>query len=111
MLEDKIKDLENRLGRQVRDLEKRLDEAGRRLERKIDAAVGSGTQPEDEEASKPSGGGLFWGIVLLIAGVIWLGNNLDWFYVDVPWVAVMLIAGGITLIARFFFLADREKKE
>jgi len=91
--EEKMKEVEARLeeiGKKVEEkgevFGKRVEEKAKTFEKKIDA--------------KDHGHHLFWGIVLLAIGFVWLGNNLDWFRYDIPWVPVGLIAGGIYLILR-----------
>ncbi|MBN2414297.1 hypothetical protein JXO52_00560 [bacterium] len=105
MIDDKITELEERLGKRVKELEKRLEDIGRRIEHSVERAVG--TEKQDESGRK-RGSSLFWGIVFLAAGLIWLGNNLGWFYTDVPWLAILLIAGGVTLIIRHAASEPRE---
>ena len=105
---------ETRLEEKMKALEDRLEEMGRRLERKAEKFEGEakkvGQQIEDEvrHHHRPSGAGFFWGIVFVVAGVIWLGNQFGWFYYDVPWAALFLIAGGLYLLVRHW---DRPKQE
>ena len=54
-------------------------------------------------------GNIFWGIVLVAIGFVWLGNNLDWFRYEIPWVAVGLIAGGVYLIIHNLERSDSSK--
>lgn len=108
MLEEKVAEIEKRLGRRIKEVEKRLDEVGRRIDTAVDRVTGS-TISEDTGHKRGNGGShLFWGIVFLAAGLIWLGNNLGWFYADVPWVPILLIAGGVTLIIRHAATESRE---
>jgi len=99
-MENKIKEMEDRISIRMKKLERELDGIGKRIEEKVENMIGSAHVDNPEKKDKSSGAGLFWGMVFLGAGVIWLGNNLGWFYADVPWVAVGLIAGGLTLIVR-----------
>ncbi|MFH1862477.1 MAG: DUF5668 domain-containing protein [bacterium] len=40
----------------------------------------------------------FWGIVLVVVGLIILGNQLNWFDLEVPFIPVALIVLGCYLI-------------
>ncbi|SRR4030043_19019 len=89
-LEEKIKELENT----VENLARRIDEKGSEL--------GEHLHKKAREAQKETSSAhyLFWGIIFIIVGFLWLGNNLRWFIREVPWVPVVIIALGIYLIIR-----------
>ena len=113
MPEQKTSSWEEKFDRKIKRLEKRIEEIGKYLEEKdreveekienrikaVDRRIGSGFH---------SGHGLFWGIVLIAVGFIWLGNNLDWFSYEIPWVPVTMIAIGIYLILRYW---EKDKVE
>jgi apolipoprotein N-acyltransferase len=41
----------------------------------------------------------FWGIVLIVVGFIWLGNNLHWFRIHLPiWPLVLIVIGVYLLL-------------
>lgn len=90
-LERQIEDMGRRIERESENLEKKVERFGRDVEQKAEGWA-------DEAKKKSSGGGFFWGLVFLAAGIIWLGNAFGWFYYDVPWAALFLIAGGLYMI-------------
>ncbi|HFE64031.1 MAG TPA: hypothetical protein ENK14_06385 [Caldithrix sp.] len=51
---------------------------------------------------------LIWGILLIIVGLLFLGNNLDWFYLDweTMWPLLMIIGGVLFWIG---WLANRKE--
>ncbi len=105
MAEKKSPSWEDKFEKKMNKLEKRLDEMGNRLEDKGEAF---GKQMEDKAKHwsdevchrNACGHSLFWGIVLIVIGFLWLGRNLDWFMYDIPWVPVIFIALGIYFILR-----------
>ena len=99
-MEEKLKEVEERINKKMKRLERELEGVGKRIEKEVNKLVGLGDKDDSEKKSSNRGAGLFWGMVFLGVGVVWLGNNLGWFYADVPWLAVGLIAGGLTLIIR-----------
>lgn len=92
--EDKMKDVEERLEEMGKKIEERGEEFGKRVETRA-----KDWEKEFKKKGK-HGHTLFWGIVLVLIGFMWLGNNLGWFYYDVPWIPVIMIAGGIYLIMK-----------
>ena len=105
MAERKTPSLEEKFEKKIKQLEDRIESIGKRVEAKGED-LGKRIEEKAEEISKKAdfpkyhGHSLFWGIVLVALGILWLGNNLRWFYFDVPWLAVITIAGGIYLIIR-----------
>ena len=107
---------ENQFEKKIKELEERIDELGDTLEKKaenfgriIEKRGKDFSEKMESEAEQlksrivKKGRGshnVFWGIVLVVMGILWLGKNLDWFYYDIPWVPIALIAGGIFLIVR-----------
>ncbi len=77
------------------DKEKVLEKRIRELEQQL-------AESKKNSTGRYKGSGIFWGIVFISVGTIWLGNNLGWFYADVPWLAVLAIAGGIYLLTRHY---------
>jgi len=101
-LEKKVEAIEERIDA----VAKKLEEKGREFERRVEEKA----KYVEEGVKKRSHGGhnIFWGIVLIVLGCLWLGKNLKWFDYDVPWISVVLIAVGIFLIIRHW---ENEKKE
>lgn len=93
-LEREIEEMGRRVERESENFEKKVERFGRDVEKKAE------NWADEAKKHKPSGGGFFWGIVFLAAGVIWLGNAFGWFYYDVPWAALFLIAGGLYMIMK-----------
>lgn len=111
MAEKKTSSWEDKLDEKMKNLEKRVDEIGKKVE---DKGEEFGKRVEEKakaikkdfERKGHHGHTMFWGIVLIVVGLIWLGNNVGWFFYDVPWFPVAMIAVGIYLIVRHW---DREK--
>ncbi len=91
---------EERLEKKVAKLEKKIDRMGKRAEEKLK------TVEEDGIKEGHHGHLFFWGIVLVVVGIILLGNNLKWFVYEIPWIPVIMIAAGIYIIFK-----NWEKKE
>ena len=96
---------EEKFEKKMKNLEKRMEEIGQRVEerggeygKKIEEKAK--TMHKNLKHKGHHSHGLFWGIVLIAVGILWLGNNLDWFFYDVPWFPVALIAGGLFLILK-----------
>ena len=96
---------EEKFDKKMKKLEKRVEEIGEKIEEKgeeFGKKVESKAKTFHEKFEKKGhhGHNLFWGIVLIVVGFLWLANNLDWFEYDVPWIPVVMIAVGIFLILR-----------
>ena len=74
-----LDDLEKKFEEFTRDIEKRIEEFTRRL----DAKLSGGKTPEPEKkgttGSPRRHDTTFWGIILVIIGVVLLGNHFRWF--------------------------------
>jgi Flp pilus assembly protein TadB len=99
-LEEKMKKLENRL----EEIGKKVEEKGEAFGKKMEFKAREVREKIDRKGRPHHG--LFWGIVLIAVGLLWLGSNMGWFYYNVPWFAVILIAIGLFLVIR-----NWEKKE
>lgn len=105
MVQKKAQSWEDKLEEKMKEVEKRLEEIGKKVEAKgeeIGKVVEekAKTVKKDLEYKGHHNHSLFWGLVLVVLGFLWLGNNLGWFYYDVPWLPLVMIAGGIYLILR-----------
>jgi hypothetical protein len=105
MVERKAPSWEEKFEEKMKKLEKRIEEMGKTLEEKgeeFGKRVEDRAKTINKEIRHRShvGHSLFWGIVLLVVGFLWLGNNLRWFWYDIPWIPVAMIAGGIFLIIK-----------
>lgn len=92
--EEKMKRLEKRMEEMGKKLEEKGEELGKRVEGKAKTVHDKLGRKGHREHS------VFWGIVLIVVGFVWLGNNLDWFDYDIPWVPVVMIGVGIFLVIR-----------
>ena len=91
-IDRKIEDLEQRLEASVHKLEAQANKLGKKLEAKAEH-IG-----EEFKSRSEAGSALFWGVIAIVIGAIWLGNNLHWFHFRLPWLPVILIAAGVYMI-------------
>ncbi len=85
---------EEKIEQKVTDLEKKVEMMGKGAKTITESAKG------DTRKEGHHGHTLFWGIVLIVIGIIGLGNNLRWFVYDIPLIPVIMIAGGIYIIIK-----------
>lgn len=91
-VEEQMKRVEKRIEEVAEKVEKQGEDFGKRVESKI-------KDVEKEVENRTDGSGNFvWGAILIIIGVIWLGNNIGWFDYDIPWVPLALIGVGTYMI-------------
>ena len=104
---------EEKIDKKMKDVEKKIEELGETI----------GTRGEDwgkkvekkakafaEKVEKDGHGGqsIFWGIVLIVIGFLWLGRNLGWFLFNIPWFPLILIAVGIYVVLKYW---DRNEND
>ncbi len=118
MTERKTPSWEEKFEERMKTFEKKMEALGKKLEGK-----GEVFGKDVEEKAKTFQHRMhhnvhgkhqfFWGGVLVVVGLIWLGNNLGWFHYSIPLIPVGMIALGIYLILkhREFPEEDKEKKE
>ena len=71
-MEEKLKEVEERINKKMKRLERELEGVGKRIEKEVNKLVGSGDKDDSEKKSSNRGAGLFWGMVFLGVGVVWL---------------------------------------
>ena len=93
-----LDDLEKKVEDFSKDIEKRFEEFTRRIEDKFSGDK----KPENGKNGFPcvprKHDTTFWGIILVIIGVVLLGNYFHWFYLDVPIFPTALVILGVYLI-------------
>jgi hypothetical protein len=81
-LSEKMENLAEEVNQQVEEVVKKVDE-------KIEQIGG-----EPRKKSRKHWDNSFWGIVLIVVGLLWLGNNLHWFRIHLPiWPLVLIVIG------------------
>jgi fatty acid desaturase len=87
------------------ELSKKVDEVVDEVGRRVDEAIGKVDEKVEEVAgrvrrkSRRKWDNTFWGIVLIVVGFLWLGSNLDWFDIHIPfWPAVLIVIGVYLLL-------------
>jgi hypothetical protein len=95
---------ESRFEDRMKHFEKRIEEIGKRVEKEgedfgkhFEARMKGCCEPGERRRGS---GSIFGGALLVLIGLVWLGNNLGWFDYDIPWVPVALIAAGVYLILK-----------
>jgi len=94
-----LEDLEKRLEKVGSDIGQRLEEISQRLDDHL-SGKGSAGGASDESQLPPRRGYStpFWGVALVVIGVILLGNHFDWFDLQIPVIPTALIILGCYLI-------------
>lgn len=61
-------------------------------------------EKEDSEARwrehrrRRGASGLFFGLVVFVLGLVWLGNDLNWWNLNIPWGPVIVVLLGIGMM-------------
>lgn len=100
---------EDKLQKQMEKLEEKVENIGKKLDRESEKFA-RGVEKKVTDVSKNFGKhkpkhSLIWGIIFICIGLLWLGENLNWFY-HVPLIPVIMIIIGILLIIK-----DSEKNK
>jgi len=101
--QDRFERLEQRLDAAGRRIEELADKISQRVETRINDGVNRAEaklkNDDDEDASDLGNyGRVFWGLAFVVAGSIWLGNQMGWFDLDIPLGAAAIILIGLYLI-------------
>lgn len=88
-----MKDLSEQIDKIVEDVNARVDEAVKKIDEKVEQMTGIKLKK-----SRKAWDNTFWGAVLILIGFFWLGNNLDWFSIHIPFWPVVLIVIGLYLL-------------
>jgi hypothetical protein len=90
----------NKTPADIERLERKIDEAIRRLDRECEQLSKTASENQTPLESVRCHGSLFWGGLLLIVGLIWLGSSMGWFKLSIPWGPVIVILFGLVLLYR-----------
>lgn len=95
-----LNELEKKFSDFAEEVEKKIEEFGRQIDERFSNLTASEKekQPDPSVPSKRHSDKLFWGIALIIVGIILLGNHLRWFILEIPWIPAALIILGIYLV-------------
>jgi Flp pilus assembly protein TadB len=107
---------EDKIEARMRTFEKKMDALGKKIEEK-----GESYSKELEGKAKVfqrkihrkvhEKYQLFWGVALVVVGLVWLGNNLGWFRYSIPIIPVAMIVFGIFLILKYHEIPEKDKKD
>ncbi len=89
-----LEDLEKRIDDALAKLEGRLENLDQELEGKVNAAL----HPEKRMPARVNRSGAFWGLALIVIGVVLLGNHFEWFDWHIPLIPAALIIIGVYLL-------------
>ena len=89
-----LEELEKRVDDALGKLEGRLENLDKEMEGKINAAL----HPEKRIPPKAKCAEGFWGLALIVIGIILLGNHFEWFDWHIPLIPAALIIIGVYLL-------------
>ena len=91
---DSSSDIHDKVDRIIDDVNQRVSDAMQQVNQKIDEITGKSNRKTKKQKDNT-----FWGIVMIVVGFFWLGNNLDWFDFNIPiWPIAIIIVGLYLLI-------------
>lgn len=94
-----LEDLDKKFEDLTAKMEKRFDEFREKIEERFTSQKpASEAQDESQGELRKHRDTPFWGVVLVIVGVILLGNHFDWFDLGIPIIPAALIILGCYLI-------------
>ncbi|VVC02872.1 Uncharacterised protein [Candidatus Burarchaeum australiense] len=54
----------------------------------------------DCRCHRRGGGGIFFGVLIFLLGVVWLGNDMYWWNVNLPFIPLVVILVGLWMMSR-----------
>ena len=85
--------LSKKIDKFVEEIDRQIEEVVKKVDEKIEHIGG-----EPRKKSRKHWDNSFWGIVLIVVGLLWLGNNLHWFRIHLPVWPLVLIVFGLYLL-------------
>lgn len=81
-------------------VEKRLADLAGRLE-EVAGRTAEPTPPDlNRTYRRPYRANVFWGLVLIVVGLVWMGNQMEWFDLHIPFLPVVAIILGLHLLMK-----------
>ncbi|MBU0520478.1 hypothetical protein KKA00_03560 [bacterium] len=100
-----LDDLEKKFTEFADDMEKRFNDFTQKLENEFFSKKTETEKLQQIHKPPPKGrDAAFWGIVLVVVGVILLGNHFRWFYLDVP-----LIPAALVILGAYLIMENRQR--
>lgn len=84
-----------RLEAEIRRMEKQIDSKLDKLEVDISRLTGS---RKDSDLGQRAGSRFFWGIILIVVGILWMADKFDWFEIPFRFWPVALVVVGLYLL-------------
>ena len=82
------------LEQKIRELEQKIEEMGRKIGDEVEERV-KGVRVR---VCRREGRGVFWGLLFILVGLVWLGKSVGWFDFDIPLLPSALIVVGLLII-------------
>ncbi len=83
-----------KLEKSVEVLRERIEDFGRTVGDKVEGKVGE----LNRKHNRINKDGLFWGLAFIVAGTVWLGKSIGWFYFNIPIAPTALIIIGLYIV-------------
>jgi len=82
------------LENKIRELEQKIEEMGRKIGDEVEEHV-RGVRVHVHRRERR---GVFWGLLFILVGLVWLGKSVGWFDLDIPLLPSALIVVGLLII-------------
>lgn len=89
-----LDDLDKKFEDLVSQVDKRFEELGKKIEDRFSYHLSGASQRKISRAS----GGSFWGVALVLGGIILLANHFQWLGDDIPLIPTILVLLGLYLV-------------
>ncbi len=89
-MDDRIANLEKR----IEEISSELEDTGKHIFRQAEEGLWSRTR----KLLRRDHDSLFWGVILICGGVVWLGKSVGFINIDIPLLPTLLIAIGLFMI-------------